>query len=225
MKPIAALVNDTVRPFSFPEPVKTVASPIIAIDDGTVGYQRRQADPQAADAQDRRRRPHRAARRQRQRQVDLRQAAGRSAEARDRLDDGRAAAEGGDLRAAPARRSQAGRERLRACAPADAGCARGEGPLARRAVRADDREDGHAGQGSFGRREGAAADGARRLRGAEPVHPRRADQPSRHRFARIADPCAQRLSGRGHPDLARPPSDRGDGRPAVAGQGRHGEAL
>ena len=38
MKPIAALVNDTVRPFSFPEPVKTVASPIIAINHGTVGY-------------------------------------------------------------------------------------------------------------------------------------------------------------------------------------------
>ena len=31
MKPIAAIVNDTVRPFSFPEPVKTVASPIIAM--------------------------------------------------------------------------------------------------------------------------------------------------------------------------------------------------
>ena len=32
MKPIAALVDDTVRPFSFPEPVKTVASPIIALE-------------------------------------------------------------------------------------------------------------------------------------------------------------------------------------------------
>ena len=39
MKPIAAIVNDTVRPFRFPEPVKTVASPIIAIHGGTVGYQ------------------------------------------------------------------------------------------------------------------------------------------------------------------------------------------
>jgi ATP-binding cassette subfamily F protein 3 len=43
MKPIAALVNDTVRPFSFPEPVKTVASPIIAIDGVNVGY--RPGDP------------------------------------------------------------------------------------------------------------------------------------------------------------------------------------
>ncbi|MGO4832340.1 ABC-F family ATP-binding cassette domain-containing protein, partial [Rhizobiaceae sp. 2RAB30] len=39
MKPIAALVDDTVRPFSFPEPVKTVASPIIAVDGASVGYQ------------------------------------------------------------------------------------------------------------------------------------------------------------------------------------------
>src|SRR5688572_3576449 len=38
MKPIAALVDDTVRPFSFPEPVKTVASPIIALNNLNVGY-------------------------------------------------------------------------------------------------------------------------------------------------------------------------------------------
>ena len=38
MKPIAALVDDTVRPFSFPEPVKTVASPIIALNNVNVGY-------------------------------------------------------------------------------------------------------------------------------------------------------------------------------------------
>ncbi|WP_274629399.1 ABC-F family ATP-binding cassette domain-containing protein [Arvimicrobium flavum] len=38
MKPIAALMNDTVKPFSFPEPVKTVASPIIAMDGISVGY-------------------------------------------------------------------------------------------------------------------------------------------------------------------------------------------
>src|SRR5690606_9812656 len=39
MKPIAAAIDDTVRPFSFPEPVKTVASPIIALDGVAVGYQ------------------------------------------------------------------------------------------------------------------------------------------------------------------------------------------
>lgn len=39
MKPIAALIEDNVRPFSFPEPVKTVASPIVALDKVSVGYQ------------------------------------------------------------------------------------------------------------------------------------------------------------------------------------------
>ncbi len=38
MKPIAAVIDDTVRPFSFPEPVKTVASPIIALSGVDVGY-------------------------------------------------------------------------------------------------------------------------------------------------------------------------------------------
>ncbi|RST85894.1 ABC transporter ATP-binding protein [Aquibium carbonis] len=38
MKPIAAWNDESVRPFSFPEPVKTVASPIVAIQQGTVGY-------------------------------------------------------------------------------------------------------------------------------------------------------------------------------------------
>ena len=38
MAPIAALIDESVMPFSFPEPVKTVASPIIAIEGGAVGY-------------------------------------------------------------------------------------------------------------------------------------------------------------------------------------------
>ncbi|MBX3575679.1 MAG: ABC-F family ATP-binding cassette domain-containing protein [Rhizobiaceae bacterium] len=39
MAPIAALVRDDAKPFHFPEPVKTVASPIVAIQGGAVGYQ------------------------------------------------------------------------------------------------------------------------------------------------------------------------------------------
>jgi ATP-binding cassette subfamily F protein 3 len=39
MKPIAAWNDESVRPFSFPEPVKTVASPIVAIQQGAVGYE------------------------------------------------------------------------------------------------------------------------------------------------------------------------------------------
>jgi ATP-binding cassette subfamily F protein 3 len=38
MKPVATLVDETVRPFSFPEPVKAAASPIIALESGAVGY-------------------------------------------------------------------------------------------------------------------------------------------------------------------------------------------
>jgi len=39
MKPIAAFIDDTVKQFHFPEPVKSVASPIITMHGGTVGYQ------------------------------------------------------------------------------------------------------------------------------------------------------------------------------------------
>ncbi|MBL8584348.1 MAG: ABC-F family ATP-binding cassette domain-containing protein [Rhizobiaceae bacterium] len=39
MKPIAAVVDDTVTPFAFPEPVKTVASPIVAMQGVSVGYE------------------------------------------------------------------------------------------------------------------------------------------------------------------------------------------
>jgi len=39
MKPIAAALDDSVRPFNFPEPVKAVASPIIALEGTAVGYQ------------------------------------------------------------------------------------------------------------------------------------------------------------------------------------------
>ncbi len=39
MKPIAAMIEESVKPFSFPEPVKTVASPIIALENASVGYQ------------------------------------------------------------------------------------------------------------------------------------------------------------------------------------------
>ncbi|MEQ8295480.1 MAG: ABC-F family ATP-binding cassette domain-containing protein [Nitratireductor sp.] len=39
MGTIAAVVNQTVRPFSFPAPERKVASPIVAIENGSVGYQ------------------------------------------------------------------------------------------------------------------------------------------------------------------------------------------
>ncbi|MVB00135.1 ATP-binding cassette domain-containing protein [Nitratireductor sp. CAU 1489] len=39
MGTIATVVNQTVRPFSFPAPERKVASPIVAIENGSVGYQ------------------------------------------------------------------------------------------------------------------------------------------------------------------------------------------
>src|SRR5690606_27618064 len=39
MKPIAAVVNESVSPFRFPSPQKQAASPIIALEGGSVGYE------------------------------------------------------------------------------------------------------------------------------------------------------------------------------------------
>ena len=82
------------------------------------------AQPVAAH---RRRRPHRAAWRQRQRQVDAGEAARRSARADARPHHARRQAEDRLFRAASARRIAAEGQRLRACAPADAGRAGSQG--------------------------------------------------------------------------------------------------
>ena len=130
MKPIAAIMQDSVKPFNFPEPAKTVASPIVAMSRRRHRLCARQAGAEAAFAPHRRRRSHRAAGRQRQWQVDLRQAACRAAQGANRHDDARPRPQGGDLRSAPARRSETRRERDRACQAADGrragsrGCAR-----------------------------------------------------------------------------------------------------
>ena len=74
LEPIAALVDDEVRPIEFPPPAKPLSPPIIALDERLGRLRARQAGAAPARPAHRRRRPHRAARRQRQRQVD----AGRS---------------------------------------------------------------------------------------------------------------------------------------------------
>ncbi len=75
MQPIAAQVEDRVAPFALPSPEKKLASPLLRLEGAAVGYDpahpiltRHQSAPRPG-------RPHRAARRQRQRQIDLRQAA------------------------------------------------------------------------------------------------------------------------------------------------------
>ena len=59
----------------FPAPEKMLSPPIIAVDNVAVGYDPEQPVLQARDAADRHRGPHRAARLQRQRQVDAGEAA------------------------------------------------------------------------------------------------------------------------------------------------------
>ena len=100
-----------------------------------------------------------------------------------------------------------------------------ENPRPRRADRLFRRPRGHLDRPAVRRREGAAADGSRDLRRAAIPHPRRADQPSRHRQPRRTDRGDQRLRGRLHPGLARSPAARGLRRPALAGRRRHGAHL
>ncbi len=158
--------------------------------------------PQRARSQPRPRRPGGAARRQRKRQIDLLQADRRPARSPRRrgqalLQDG-----GRLLRPAPARRAAPVRERLRACPDPDAGRAGGEGPRRHRPARLRRQQGRHAGGETLGRREGAAADGARRLPRPASADPRRADQPPRHREPAGPGRGDQRLRGRRHPGRA-----------------------
>ena len=73
--------TDEVRPIVIPEPAKPLSPPIIALDDVTVGYEPGRPVLRELRPAHRQRRPHRAARRQRQRQVDVGEAACRQARA------------------------------------------------------------------------------------------------------------------------------------------------
>ena len=79
LEPIAAIVADEVRPIDIPPPAKPLSPPIIALDDVAVGYEPGKPVLRRLNSAHRRRRPHRAARRQRQRQVDAGEAARRRA--------------------------------------------------------------------------------------------------------------------------------------------------
>ena len=87
MQPIAEQIEERVAPFSFPNPAKAFASPLIRLEGAAVGYAADRPGAAGARPAPRRRRPRRPAGRQRQRQEHLRQAARRPPGA-----DGRAAA-------------------------------------------------------------------------------------------------------------------------------------
>ena len=111
MEPIAAIVDDTVQPFKWP-PVSEAAQPADRDDgEGERGI-RRARGAGAHRPHARRRRPHRAPRLERQRQIDLRQADRRTPSADGGQDDAREQARGRLFRPAPDRRARARRQRL-----------------------------------------------------------------------------------------------------------------
>ena len=74
MQPIAAQIDDRVFPFLLPNPAKAIASPLLRLEGASAGYEADKPILTRPRSQDRQRRPHRAARPERQRQVDIRQA-------------------------------------------------------------------------------------------------------------------------------------------------------
>ena len=81
MQPIAEQIEERVAPFLFPNPAKAFASPLIRLEGAAVGYVDGPAGAAEPRPAARCRRPHRPARRQRQRQDHLRQADRRPAAA------------------------------------------------------------------------------------------------------------------------------------------------
>ena len=96
---IETVIEDAPTRFDFPEPAR-IAPPILALERVAVGYD---GTPVLRNVSlcDRHGRPHRAARRQRQRQIDAGEAAGRPAGAAGRRDAARAEAARRLFRAAP----------------------------------------------------------------------------------------------------------------------------
>ena len=103
LEPIAARVADDVREISIPAPEKMLSPPIIAIDDGAVGYEPGKPVLRRLEPAHRPRRPHRAARRQRQRQIDTDETIDRPAAVDDRQNDARRQTQGRLFRPASAR--------------------------------------------------------------------------------------------------------------------------
>ena len=79
MQPIAAQLEERVAPFHLPQPEKMLASPLMRIEEVSIGYAADAPVLTGAEPAHRPGRPHRAARPERQRQVDVRQADRRQA--------------------------------------------------------------------------------------------------------------------------------------------------
>ena len=85
LEPIADVIEERVAPFTLPSPERPLAPPLMQLEHAAVGYDGHAgaARPQFAA---RHRRPHRPSRRQRRRQIDLRQDGRRRAVAAGRRD-------------------------------------------------------------------------------------------------------------------------------------------
>ena len=223
MKPIAAIVEDSVTGFNFPDPRGAVAA-----DRPARGRQRRLRRPPGAPPPrppDRPGRPDRAPRPERRGQVDAGQAPLRPPRADHRAKDRLLEAPRRLLRPAPGRRARARRDAAPAPRPAPPRRGPGQAPGAARRRRHRRRHRDDRGRPALGRAEVAAGAAARHPRRAAPDHPRRADQPPRHREPRRAGRGADRVRRRGDPRQPRPAPGRARRRAAVAGPRRPGEAL
>ena len=112
LEPVTALVDAEVLPITIPQPSKRLSPPVIALDDVVVGYEPGRPVLAESHAARRRRRPHRAPRPERQRQVDAGQADRRPAQAVAGTDHARRQAQRCLFRAAPARRTARRRQPL-----------------------------------------------------------------------------------------------------------------
>ncbi len=162
MKPITALVTQDVREITFPTPEKMLSPPIIALDDVSVGYEPGKARAQPRHAAHRQRRPHRAARLQRQRQVDAGQAdrrqAARRSPARSRAPTSCRSPISRSISSTNSISTARPTTHVRRLMP-DAPEAKVRARVG--AIGFSGKAAGHLGQEPLGRREGAAAAGAR----------------------------------------------------------------
>ena len=192
MEPVAAIVDDTVQPFKWPPVVKRLSPPIVTLDKVSAGYDGRaviaRIDLTLADDD----------------RIGLLGQNGNGKSTFAKLIAGRLEPMSG--RMTRANRLQVGyfaqhqidelepglsvydhvAERMRGEAEIEDSRPRGDDRLLRRARR-------NQGRGSVRRREGAPHDGPCRVRRTAAPHPRRADQPSRHRQPRRIDRGDQRL--------------------------------
>ena len=224
LEPVAAIVEDDTLAFDLPSPARPLAPPLVAIEGAAAGYDGRAVLDRlnlTILPDDR---------------IALLGANGNGKSTFCKLVGGRLAPLKGEVRKSAkidvAYFAQHQLDELRPSASAFAHVAARMPDAPEAKVRArcgrlrfSRRQGGHARLRLVGRREGAPAHGARRVRRPAHAHPRRADQPSRHRQPHRPHGGDQRLRGRRHPGQPRPLPDRGLRRAPVAGGGRLGEAV